>query len=170
MYNYKIVEQVTRKKKAMSDILRGIMIVFAVLFILFGIVFSRGFMLPGFLLVVLYFAFDAFSQKDYEYVLDNGIFSVDVIYGKRFRKAAHELDLKELVTVAPNWHQAVAKYRNNGGSVRLPKYDYTSYEENIPYYTMIVGENGRQIKLLLDLTDEMLQALKRMYPEKVYLQ
>lgn len=170
MYNYRVVEQVRRKKKAMSGTLRVTMVVFAVLFILMGIIFNRGLMLPGFLLVVLYFAFDIFSQKDYEYVLDNGQLSVDVIYGKRYRKSAHVLDLRELITVAPNWHQAVAKYRKNGGSIHLPKYDYTSYEENTPYYTMIIKEDGKQIKLLLDLTEEMLRIMKQLYPDKVYLQ
>ena len=70
--------------------------------------------------------------------------------------------------MAPNWHEAVAKYRIKGGTVRLPKYDYTSYEDDVPYYTMIIMDGRKKIKLLLDLTDEMLQVLKRMYPDKVY--
>lgn len=43
--------------------------------------------------------------------------------------------------IAPNWHEAVAKYRKNGGTEKLKKFDYTSYDDNIPYYTMIVYEN-----------------------------
>ena len=34
---------------------------------------------------------------------------------------------------------------------KLKKFDYTSYDDNIPYYTMIVYENKEKIKLLLDL-------------------
>ena len=70
--------------------------------------------------------------------------------------------------IAQNWHDAVAKYRKNGGSVKLKKYDYTSYEEDTPYYTMIIMEERQKIKLLLDLNDEFLQALKSQYPEKVF--
>ena len=33
---------------------------------------------------------------------------------------------------------------------------------------MIIMDGRKKIKLLLDLTDEMLQVLKRMYPDKVY--
>ena len=83
--NYKIVEQVSRKKKSMSGVLRVVMIVFAVLFVVMGITISQAFMLPGFLLAGLYFVFDIFSQKDYEYTMENGQFEIDVIYGKNYR-------------------------------------------------------------------------------------
>ena len=91
-----------------------------------------------------------------------------MIYGKRYRKNRHELNLQELEVLAPNWHDAVAKYRIKGGTVRLPKFDYTSYDDDIPYYTMIITENKKKIKLLLDLTDEMMQDIKRMYPDRVF--
>ena len=52
--NYKIVEQVSRKKKSMSGVLRVVMIIFAVLFVVMGITISQAFMLPGFLLAGLY--------------------------------------------------------------------------------------------------------------------
>lgn len=167
MYSYKIVEQVQRKQKAMTGILRKIMVVFAVIFIIMGIAISQGFMLPGFLLVVLYFGYDIFSQKEYEYVLEEKEFTIDVIMGKRYRRNAHVLDLKDLEVVAPHWHEAVAKYKKDGGTKKLTKYDYTSYEKDIPYYTMIITEDREKIKLLLDLNEEMLGAMKRMYPEKV---
>ena len=55
MYNYKIVEQVSRKKKSMSGILRKVMVIFAVFFVVLGITISQSFMLAGFLLAGLYF-------------------------------------------------------------------------------------------------------------------
>ena len=55
------------------------------------------------------------------------------------------------------------------GTEKLKKFDYTSYDDNIPYYTMIVYENKEKIKLLLDLNDSMLEAVKRVYPQKVYM-
>src|SRR5699024_4595301 len=148
--------------------LKILMIVFGVLFILMGIVFSRGFMLPGFLLICLYFAFDMFSQKEYEYVMEGNHFTIDVIVGKKHRKNAHELDLNQLEVVAPNWHEKVAKYRIKGGTERLAKYDYTSYDDEIPYYTMIIGDGREKIKILLDLNEEMLRTMKNMFPDRVF--
>ncbi len=168
--NYRIVQQVKRKPKKMSGVLRKVMILFAILFVALGIMIHQGFMLAGFLSAGLYFVYDVFSQKEYEYVLEDGIFEISVILGKRYRKTAHILEVKDIEVVAPNWHDKVAAYRKNGGSIRLPKYDYTSYEEDTPYYTMIVTENREKIKLLLDLNEETLRLLKKMYPEKIFLQ
>ena len=92
-----------------------------------------------------------------------------MIRGKRRRKTAHTLMMQDMEVIAPNWHEAVAKYRKNGGTEKLKKFDYTSYDDNIPYYTMIVYENKEKIKLLLDLNDSMLEAVKRVYPQKVYM-
>ena len=109
MYDYKIVEQISRKKKSMSGVLRKVMVLFAVIFVILGITISQSFMLAGFLLAALYFVFDIFSQKDYEYTLENDQLSIDVIYGKKYRKTAHVLELKELEVVAPHWHERDAK-------------------------------------------------------------
>ena len=89
-------------------------------------------MLAGFLLAALYFVFDIFSQKDYEYTLENDTLSIDVIYGKKYRKTAHVLELKNMEVTAPHWHESVAKYKKNGGTEQLKKFDYTSYDDNVP--------------------------------------
>ncbi len=169
MYDYKIVQQVTRKPKLFTKTLKVLMVVFAVIFVVMGITISQGFMLPGFLLVVLYFIYDVFSQREYEYTLEDSLFTVDVIQGKRYRRCAHEIGVDQIEVVAPSGHEAVAKYRKNTGSEKLPKYDYTSYDEEIPYYTMIATEDQAKIKLLLDLDEEMLQTLKREHPDRVFI-
>ncbi len=169
MNDYKLTEQVVRKPKAMTGLLKKLMVGFAVFFVLLGIMISQGFMLPGALLALLYFFYDVLSQKEYEYMLEGSTFTIDVILGKRYRKTAHVLELGKLEAVAPNRHHAVEKYRKDVGSVKLPKYDYTSYDADTPYYTMIIMEDKQKIKLLLDLKEDMLQAMKRKYPDRVYL-
>lgn len=168
MYDYKIVEQVTRKKKKLSGILKKTMIFFAVVFVLMGITISQAFMLAGFCLTGLYFIYGTFCQRDYEYTLENDQLTIDVIYGNKYRKTAHELDLRQLEVIAPPNHEAVARYKKKGGTEHLKKFDYTSYEDDTPYYTMIVKEDGQKIKLLLDLTQEMLHTIKSKYPQKVF--
>ena len=168
MYDYRIVEQVSRKKTHMSGALRKVMVIFAALFVLMGITISQAFMLPGFLLALLYFVYDIFSQRDYEYTMENGELTIDVIYGKKYRKTAHVLKLEDMEVTAPHWHEKVSKYKKNTGTEKLKKYDYTSYEDDVPYYTMIIKEDGQKIKLLLDLTEEMLHTIKTQFPEKVY--
>ena len=168
MQGAKLIQQVKRKQKKMTGVLRKLMVVFGGFFVLLGIMISQAFMLAGFLLVALYFVFDVLSRKEYEYILDGKTLTIDVIYGKRYRKTAHIIDMTEMEVTAPNRHEAVAKYRKDGGGVRLPKFDYTSYEDDIPYYTMIVIEDREKKKLLLDLNQELLFALKKQYPSKVF--
>ena len=45
MYDYKIVEQVTRKKKRLSGVLKKTMVFFAVVFVVMGITISQVFIL-----------------------------------------------------------------------------------------------------------------------------
>ena len=110
MYDYKIVEQVTRKKKRLSGVLKKTMVFFAVVFVVMGITISQAFMLAGFCLAGLYFIYGTFCQRDYEYIMENEQLTIDVIYGNKYRKTAHELDLRQLEVVAPHWHGSVAKY------------------------------------------------------------
>lgn len=80
----------------MTGVLRKLMVVFGVFFVLLGIMISQAFMLAGFLLVALYFVFDVLSRKEYEYILDGKTLTIDVIYGKRYRKTAHIIDMTEM--------------------------------------------------------------------------
>ena len=89
MYNYKIVEQVIRKTKPLTGVLRTVMLSLAVLLLLLGVTLSQGFMLPGFLLVILYYFYNTYSQKEYEYILEDNHLTIDVIFGKKHRRSAH---------------------------------------------------------------------------------
>lgn len=166
---YAMTKEVSKKKKPLAKFYGRLMIVLCIIFVIAGIIFTSGYFLPAFLMALFYFFYSAQIDKDYEYHMENGIFTIYVIKGKRRRKLVHELDLKNLEVVAPNWHDAVKDYRKNGGTQKLKKYDYTSYEDDIPYYTMIIYEDDRKIKILLDLDEEWLRAIKMIYPSKVYM-
>ena len=170
MYSSRIVEQVIRAPKPLTGVLKVVMIVFAVIFLLLGVVISRGFMLSGFLFVVLYYFYNVCSRKEYEYILEDNQLAVDVILGQSHRRSCHVLDMDGLEVLAPNWHDAVAGYRKNGGDGKVPKYDYTSEEENKPLYTMIITEGHKKIKVLLEMSDNVLRTIKTRYPDRVYLE
>ena len=167
--DYRMVKQVHKRIKTSTKVLKNVMIVLCVLLVLMGIIFDRGVLFLALLTAGMYFLYDTYAVKDYEYVMEGNQFTISVIQAKRHRREVHVLNLKDMEVLAPNWHDAVAKYRKNGGTEILPKFDYTSYEPEIPYYTMIIMENRKKIKLLLDLEDDMISAIKRMYPQKVFL-
>lgn len=167
MTEYKIVKQVHRKVRSSSKVLKAIMLIFIVIFLLSAVLFSRGFMLPCFLMTVLYLFYDAVSYKEYEYVLDDRELSIFMILGRRYRLNRHKLDLDQLIVLAPHDSDEVSAWKK-GGSEKIRKFDYTSYEDDTPYFTMIINENNEKIKLLLDLDDEILENIKRKYPNEVF--
>lgn len=162
----RITAEVKRRPKKNQRMLKNIMIVLGIFFVLIGVLLNRGFMLPGFCMVALYYFFTYRSKVDYEYVLEDGKFRVDIIRGAQSRENIHMIDVSEIEVIAPHADPAVAKYRKNGGSEQIPKYDYTSYDDNIPYYTMIAYEGKQKIKLLLDLNDELLREFSCEIPQK----
>ena len=52
----------------------------------------------------------------------------------------------------------------------MHKEDYTSYREDVPYYTMIVRDEPKPLKLLLDLTPEAIRLIRRRRPGAVRVQ
>ncbi|MCC8028539.1 MAG: hypothetical protein LIO75_01845 [Lachnospiraceae bacterium] len=170
MMDFKLTQQVQRRKKKNSRLLSTLMVVLAIILVLCGIAFDNSFFLPAFCLAFLYYVFTFFSDSAYEYNFENEAFSIDVIRGKRRRTTAHYLYYKNLEVVAPPDHELVLKYKKKGGTEHIKKYDYTSYEDGIPYYTMIITQNDEKIKLLLDLDEQTLRFLKLRYPQKVFLQ
>lgn len=168
--NEKIVTEVHKRKKESTRILQLVMIVSGTAFLLMGIMFSRGFMLPCFLMAGLYFLFEANADVEYEYTYEGDILTIEVIKGHRKKQTAQILDLSRLEVLAPPDHEAVSRFRKKGGTIHLKKFDYTSYDKNIPYYTMIIRTGSHeQIKVLLDLTDDMMMRMKRKYTQKVYM-
>ena len=51
--------------------------------------------------------------------------------------------------------------------MKVVKEDYTSYREDVPYYTMIVRDEPKPLKLLLDLTPEAIRMIRCRKPQAV---
>lgn len=164
----RIVTEVHRDKRASAKVLEAVMIVLAVLMLLAGIVFSRGFFLPCFLMAGLYFLYDRNAVKDYEYIYEDKVLTIDVIKGHVSRTTALEISMEDVEIVADHASDAVAQYRKGAAEGNLCKYDYTSYNDAIPYYTMIANVEGHKVKLLLDLDEAMLSEMMRQYPRIVH--
>ena len=161
-----MVISVKRKEKHSEKVLRHTMIVLAVLFLLMGIMLTRGFMLLCFLMTVVYFWYSRSSKREYEYTIEDGRMIIDRV-ADHGRTRLHDFPLSEVEVLAKPDDPAVARYKRKGGTEKIPKYDYTSYEEDQPYYTMIVQDDGQKTKLLLDLTPEAIAAVRRANPPAV---
>ncbi len=146
-----IVISVSRSPRPREVFLRRAMAVLAVVFLLQGIMLSTGFMLPCFLMVLCYFWFSHASKREYEYTLDDEGLKIERT-SDRGRRMLHEPE---------------ALPYKKGGSIPIRKVDYTSYKDDVPYYTMIAEEDGKPLKLLLDLTDDAIRLIRRRNREAV---
>ncbi|MDO4649035.1 MAG: hypothetical protein Q4B26_10330 [Eubacteriales bacterium] len=161
-----MVKTVRRKRSRWAPILQGCMAGLAVLFLLMGVMFDRGFMLSCFLMTGLYFLYQNLSVKEFEYEMEGSSLVIDEIIGNKMRKTVLEADLGELIVCAPNDSARVDSYRRSAGS-RIKKYDFTSRDPEIPYETMILRVDGEEQKFLVEMDEEMLTRMKQRYPDKV---
>ena len=160
-----MVVAVKRKEKPSEKFLRVLMVILAVLFLLQGIIFSRAFMLPCLLMTGAYFWYSHASRREYEYTLEDGHMTIERAASSG-RTVLHEINLADVEALASPDDPCVARYKK-GGEEKIRKFDYTSYEENQPYYTMIAKEDGQKIKLLLDLTPEAISLIRQANPPAV---
>ncbi|MBR1822404.1 MAG: hypothetical protein IJ769_12405 [Clostridia bacterium] len=161
----RLVISVTRRARPSEKLLRGVMVALAAVFLLLAVAGDRGMMLPCFLMAMGYFVYTHATRRLYEYILENGRMRIDRLL-ERGRVTQHEFSLKDVEILARPRDEAVAPFRKDG-AVKLKKFDYTSYDDAVPYYTMIVREDGRRIKLLLDLNEAAIDRVRRENREAV---
>ncbi|MER1994061.1 MAG: hypothetical protein ABS897_08510 [Eubacteriales bacterium] len=160
-----IVISVSRAVRPREVLLRRVMAVLAVVFLLQAIMFSTGFMLPCFLMVLCYFWFSYASKREYEYTLADGVLKIERV-SDRGRRVLHEIPFAAVKLLCDPDAPEALPYKK-GGSIPVRKYDYTSYRDDIPYRTLIAEEDGQVFKFLLDLNDEAVRMIRRQNPSAV---
>ena len=154
-----IVISVSREVRPSQVLLRRVMAVLGVLFLLQAIMFSTGFMLPCFLMVICYYWYRHASKREYEYTLGEDTLKIERV-SDHGRTLYYEIPYSEIQMVClPDAPEAMP-YKK-GGTIPVVKKDYTSYREGVPYYTVIVRDQPKPLKLLMDLTPEAIRMIRR---------
>lgn len=87
-------------------------------FVLMGITISQAFMLPGFLLALLYL-FMTYLARETMNISWKRTTDHRCNLWQKYRKTAHVLNLEEMEVTAPHYHEKVAKYKKNAGTEKL---------------------------------------------------
>ena len=163
--NETIVISVSRKTRRAEVFLRRLMAALAILFLAQGILLSTGFMLPCFLTALCYYWYRHASRREYEYTLEDGRLKIERVssFGRR---ELYEIPFDQIELLCDPDAPEAAPYRQDG-TVKVKKEDYTSYRDGVPYYTMIVRDSPRKLKLLLDLTPEAIRMIRRQRQDAV---
>ncbi len=156
--------ETTKSTRILNGAMIGLTTAVAVEFIL---VDYRFFGIPLMAMLVATYFVTQNTKVDFDYVLTNGLIEITKISRKRKRKDLLECEMRQVVVIAKSKTEPVQRYI--GSSMKT--FDCTSHKADQVYYTMIVREDktGVETKFLFEPSDEMLQAMKRISPDKVYI-
>lgn len=160
--NEVFIEHLIKRKTTSKSIIAKVALIFATI-----IVFALSLIIPfGLVLGILMVLLDVYLFKmfdlEFEYTYIRGELSIDKIMGKERRKKAASFDLSKLEIVAPTDSYLLDSYKNCN-----KVYDFTSLEEGVKVYALILHGNGGYEKVLFEPNSEILSAMKDAHPRKI---
>lgn len=136
----------------------------AAILLLFGVLGIYTLMLEFFAVYGTYYVFRS-TSLEIEYTYINGSFSVDKIYGRSRRKTVFRFEMKNAETVAHEDSDRLDHYLNNP-SFKIK--DYTSGYPADNRYVAVLTDQQNVSGVLLELGEEMADAMYHDAPSKVY--
>ena len=103
------------------------------------------------------------TDLEYEYLYVGGDLSVDKIIGRQKRKAVMNMAMEKVELVAPTNSEHLNEYKNKS----LKKLDFTS-NTGKPSYTIIYHGKEIQYRVLMELNEEIVDAMYNIAPRKVF--
>lgn len=132
-----------------------------VCFLMFSIHFI--FLIPCVLFAGLaYFALPMLDLE-YEYLYLDKEISIDKVMAKEKRKSAATIDLNKVEVIAPSNSHSLDSYKSRNHTVK----DFSSREEGRKTYTIPYDDKGQLVLYTLEMNEEMLKAIKMVFPRKV---
>ena len=154
---------VAKKPMASETLIKGVAYGVTALFLILGIL--NLFFLIGFLIMlgIDFLALPRLSVE-YEYLYVTKTLQIDSIYSKEKRKKNAEYDLEQMEIFAAEGAWQLDEYKN----MQTVNKDFTSGEDDIKPWILIV-HNGQAIdRVRLEPNEEMIKAIRSLYPRKVF--
>ncbi|MBQ8955961.1 MAG: hypothetical protein IJ075_03235 [Lachnospiraceae bacterium] len=154
---------VAKKPRAVETVIKGVAYGLTALFLILGLL--NVFFLIGFVImfIVDFLAVPRLSVE-YEYLYVSKSLQIDSIYSKERRKKNVEYDLEQMEIFAEEGAWQLDEYKN----MQTVSRDFTSGEEGVRPWILIV-HNGQAIdRVKLEPNDELIKVLKTVYPRKVF--
>lgn len=163
-----IEKSIRRQTPAVTKGLNLLLIIVTVI-VAFEFVFVNyaWFGIPLVVMIVITYFVSQNAKLEFDYVYTNGILEITKIRRRRKRKDLLECEMKDVIVIAKSKTKPVQPYIGRN----MKTFDCTSHLPEVNYYTMIVRQpkTGVETKILFEPGDEMLEAMKRISPEKIYI-
>ena len=104
-------------------------------------------------------------EVEFEYLYLQRSLSIDSIFSKEKRKKAAEYDLDKMEIFAEEGAWQLDQYKN----MALKTVDFTSGYPDRRRFVMVIREGGDGFKVLLEQDQNIVDAVKQIYPSKVFV-
>lgn len=121
-------------------------------------------LLPGIAALVGGYIFATRVHLEYEYAYTSGQIDIDVIYNKTRRKKIGTYDIEHLLCLAPKGSVALDNYPKD-----IAVKDYTSGQENTPYFVAVYQTEKGQAALHLELPATVVNNMRMQKPRCVFM-
>lgn len=122
------------------------------------------FLLPAMIMFGLWIWRNFFNNIEYEYTYYDGELCIAKITNKARRKHLAEINMEDVVTIAPKGDRSVYKYETDRSFSVL---DYTSGDETAKIYELIHSVDGTICRYEFEPDEEMLNAISMKYPRLI---
>lgn len=155
---------IKRKTNPVKSMIKYALLVVTVICLFLGMIGYLSLMLAGLILALVTYFFHLNSYVEFEYLYLNKELSVDRILAKAKRKRMAEYKLQRIEVLAPPNSHRLDSYQNK----KCKAYDFSSGQEgSVPYVFVYSGEDEMS-RVKLDMTDELLKAIRDVIPRKVF--
>lgn len=157
---------IKRKTSPIKVAIKYLLYVWTVFLVLFGLLGAPTLLVLGVICGAIAYFYTMNAEVEYEYLFLGRDFSVDKIHAKTKRKKVMEFDLERLEIMAPAKSHRLDSYRTNKKYVL---YDFSSHYEGETVYCFVYAGDNEVSKVLIDVTDELLQCFRNVCPRKVFM-
>ena len=155
---------VARKPKQYETLLRGGAWGLAALFLAAGFFVSFLFLIGSVIMLIVCFLCLPRLSVEYEYLYVSKSLEIDTIFSKEKRKKTAEYDLEQMEIFAEEGAFQLDEYKN----VQAADKDYTSGEEGIRAWVLVVRNGNGTDRVRLEPNEEMIRAVRSVFPRKVF--
>ena len=156
-----IPRKLSGARKALNT---GLFVMACLLLLLATFLSPYLFFVPAILVAALWIWLGFYSNVEYEYTYYDGDLHLAKITNKSKRKRIADINMEDVITIAPKGDRSVYKYENDKNC----KYrDITSGDKTAKIYELIFKDENDICRYEIEPDEEMLTAIMVKYPRSV---
>lgn len=156
---------VEKKPNPFNSVIRIACYALTGIFLLSGLFIFAPLILGGILMIIADIIFLPMLDVEYEYLFLQRSLTIDRIFSKEKRKKAAEYELDKMEFFAEEGTEEFNRYKDSPGR----SVNFTSGYDDRRIFALVIHDRDAIIRVLLEPDDKTVEAIKQLYPSKVFL-